>query len=847
MKIKDSLVIFILTLGIAHFTSSIAAEAAPADPNLKLWYRQPAQKWEEALPVGNGRIGAMVFGDPVREHLQLNESTIYAGIPKSTTVVTRRYDLLDRQAELVLQGKYAEAEKLKVEDLPPETNPNKKLPENTSTSSSNSFFTNQPPTVPAHTRVAYQPLGDLYLHFQAGEEVEKEYLRELDLNDGIAKVNFRVGKAKFTREIFSSNPDQVLVVRLTSDQPNALNFDLSMERRTDIKGDVDRYAVSSEYKAIETMKAPSPVTFTPDGPGHAIYKGETEVGGIRFEAHLQVLNEGGECVSTPKGFVIRKANAVSLLLSTATNYRGNNESKQCSEQLSNAAKKSYTELRSSHVNDYQKLFSRVSLDLGSNEMIKLPVDRRLLAVQLDVLRDWNDKSKKILDRDPQLFALYFQYGRYLMIAGSRSNSPLPMNLMGIWNDSLLPPWFGNFTTDINQQMNYWPAGICNLEECREPQLAMLDYLTPSAKNAAKEGYKRRGLVMNGMTLFGLKSWTSRWIDEAGWFAQDYWDHYLFTGDREFLQKRAYPFMKEAALFYLDSFIKHPTKGWLVVAPCFSPENTFLDSSGAECSLSPSPTISIGITRDLFSACIAASKILQIDDDFRKELEEKLAQLPPYQIGKHGQLQEWIEDFEENSPGHRHQSHLFPLYPGHSITKETPELFLAARKSVERRLQYGSGWTGWSRTWLLNCAARLKDGELAHEQLTYLIRKCTFSNLFDTHPRRDGDIAIFQIDGNFGGTAGIAEMLLQSHETDAKGNRLIDLLPALPQKWGTGSMTGLCGRGGFEVDLKWKNGKLESGEIRSLQGNLATLCYAGKSCAINLKSREKMAFTVSQFK
>ena len=815
--------------------SSGSGNVSSPTADLKLWYRQPAQSWEEALPVGNGRIGAMVFGDPLREHLQLNESTIYAGIPKSAVLEPRRYELLARQSALVLEGKYAEAEKLKLDDLPPSKEPQEKISARPPIATSDNPFSNIPPAVPGKTRVAYQPLGDLYLHFSQGTGVESDYRRELDLNEAIACVQFRIGNAHFTREIFSSNPDQVLVVHLECDQPGQLTFDVTMGRRTDVRGDVDRYAVSSEFAMIDSMKTPPATSFTGDGLGKAIFRGQTEPGGISFEAHVQVITEGGELVATPNGIGIRKANAVTLLVSAASIFRGNDAPKQCREQLASAANKTYAALRAAHVADYQQLFTRVSLDLGTNQMLALPTDKRLRAVQLDVLRDWSDKSKKEKDRDPHLFVLYFQYGRYLMISGSRSNSPLPMNLMGIWNDSLMPPWFGNFTTDINQQMNYWPAGPCNLEECREPQLAMLEFLTPSAKYAAQEGYRRRGLVMNGMTPFGLKSYTSRWIDEAGWFAQDFWGHYQFTGDREFLAKRAYPFMKECALFYLDSFVKHPSKGWLVVAPAFSPENTFLDSNGTTCSLSASPTISLGITRDLFGNCIMASKVLNMDADFRKELETKLSQLPPYQVSKDGHLQEWLEDFKENSPGHRHQSHVFPLYPGHSINAETPVMFAAARKAVERRLEYGSGWTGWSRSWLLNCAARLNDGELAHQQLMALIQKYTFPNLFDTHPRRDGDIAIFQIDGNFGGTAGIAEMLLQSQ------NGEIHLLPALPPEWPDGRVKGLRARGGFEVDMEWKNGKLTRAEVRSLAGQSGKVCYQKATVPLALPSGGTIVF------
>ena len=402
---------------------------------MRLWYRQPAQTWEEALPVGNGRIGAMVFGDVVREHLQLNEVTIWTGVAKPAEIPPRARELQAKQRELIFAGKYFEAEKLKATNLPAAVTP---APE------PKPGF---PPEVPSNARIAYQTLGDLFLHLAPGTEVESDYRRELDLDTAIAKVSYRIGKARYSRRVFSSQPDQVLVVRLECDQPGNISFVATLTRPTDVKAHVDRYAVSSEFNAVESMKAPPPTSFLAEGPGRAVFRGQTEEGGLRFEAHLQALAEGGTLETHPDGFAVRRANAVTLLLTAATDYRGNDPAQQCRQQLAAAARKTFAELRTVHIADHQRLFRRVSLDLGTNAMLNLPTDKRLRAVQLNV----KDPRDRKLERDPHLFAMYFQYGRYLMIASSRTNSPLPINLQGLWNDSLMPPWFGNFTSDINQE------------------------------------------------------------------------------------------------------------------------------------------------------------------------------------------------------------------------------------------------------------------------------------------------------------------------------------------------------------------------------------------------------------
>lgn len=781
--------------------STIQAAPVGVRHELMLWYRQPAGRWEEALPVGNGRLGGMVFGGVQRERIGLNESSIWTGKPAAKPFDPRERELLVRQRQLLLEGKLLEAEALNLDaigpkgELPPRVQPE-----------------DGPPAFPNSGRVGYQPLGDLWLHFAPQTQVERDYRRDLDLDSGVASVTYRVGDATFRREVFASFPDQVLVVRLQCDKPGQISFVATMTRPTDVKEHVDRYATGSEFDAVNSMPPPPPTRFLSEKAGHAVFTGQVEQGGVRFRSHLFVQNEGGELVHRDGALEVRSADAVTLLLTAATDYRGADPEALCAARLDAARSQPFDRLRQAHVSDHQSLFRRVELDLGRTNAADLPTDKRLLAMMLDV-RDPRDVKP---ERDPSLFTLYFHYGRYLMIAGSRPGS-LPMALQGIWNDSLLPPWFGGFTSDINQEMNYWPAELCNLSECHEPQFDFLEHLTPAARVAARDGYGARGLVIHGMTVWGTKAYTGKWADAAGWLAQDLWERYAFTQDREFLARRAYPFMKEAALFYVDTLVEHPGRnGWLVTGPGYSPENVFIGTDGKKHELALLPTITLGVIRDLFGNCIEASRELGIDEPFRRELENKLARLAPYQVGRHGQLQEWLDDLPEADPGHRHLSHLLPLHPGRSITPATPELFEAARVAVKRRIDHGSGWTGWSRAWLLNCAARLRDGKLARECLTALLRKCTMPNLFDTHPRRGGDISILQIEGNFGGTAGLAEMLVQSH-TGA-----VHLLPALPEQWAKGSVRGLKARGGFEVAIEWDGGKLANATVTSTAGQPCAL-------------------------
>jgi alpha-L-fucosidase 2 len=729
--------------------------------DMKLWYRQPAQEWVEALPVGNGRLGAMVFGGIQRERIQLNEDSVWSGKPVEQDKPDAAKYLADAR-QLLFEGKYAEAQRLVEEKMM-----GLRLEGGTH---------------------CYQTLGDLELVFEQHSEAS-DYRRELDLDSAIARVSYRVGDATFTREVFSSAVDQAIVVRLACDNPplappkerkGMFTFDVNLSRPSDAN--------------IETVK-----------PDLIVMRGHINNGnGVKFFAQLRVIPEGGKLVATDRGLRVENADAVTLLLVAATNYRGDEPESVCEKQLASAEKKSYTELRQAHIDEHRRVFRRVELNLSASDVVKLPTDERLVALQNG-------------GEDPQLIAQYFQFGRYLLISSSRPGS-MPANLQGLWADGLTPPWNADYHININIQMNYWPAEVCNLAEFHEPFFDLIDALRPRGRITARKTYNCRGFVAHhttdawyftsaiGHPVYGM------WPMGVAWCCQHLWEHYAFGGDREFLAKRAYPIMKEAAEFFVDYLVEHPKTGYLVSGPSTSPENRFRTANGEVACLTMGCTMDHQIIYDLFTNCIETSKILGIDESFRKKLENMRSRLAPMKIGSDGRLMEWPEEFEEPEPGHRHMSHLFGLHPGKQITlRGTPELAEAVRKTIDCRLVHGGGHTGWSRAWIINFFARLEDSEKAYENVLALLRKSTLPNLFDNHPP-------FQIDGNFGGCAGIAEMLLQSSPPYTGGKEggagEIHFLPALPGAWPDGYFRGLRARGGLEVDLTWREGRATSAMLKA---------------------------------
>ena len=754
--------------GLRKEPAELRGEAPPPTTPLTLWYRQPAGYWVEALPLGNGRLGAMVFGGVVHERLQLNEDTIWDGYPRDVSNPDS-LKALPEIRKLLFDSKNDEATKLAGQTM-----------------------MGKPSGV--HS---YQPLGDLLLEFPEVAAVTN-YRRTLDLGTGIATVTYEADGAKYTREIFTSEADDVLIVRLSCDKPGKINLTATLARDKDAK-------VTSENQGLVLH-----------GQIRSLDESKTNRGVI-FEAHLVAWNTGGKLSSADGKMTLEGADSTILLLRAATDYhdkkidftlqkiktamRFAGPHKYGGQATTTTNDQQYDILRAAHVAAHQWLFNRVDLNLGSagDDVEKLPTDERLMRV----------RSGKA---DPGFAALYFQYGRYLLMSCSRPGG-MPANLQGLWSWQMNAPWNADYHTNINIQMNYWPAEMCNLAECHEPLFDLMDSLVKPGEQTAKVQYGAGGWVVHHLTdPFGFTApadWTQGiWPMGAAWLAQDPYEHYLFSGDKEVLGKRAYPLMKGAARFILDTLVvapeNTPVPGKLVTSPSVSPENTFIKADGKKAQFTYGVTMDLEIVHDLLTNCIEASTILNTDPEFRAECEKALKNLAPLQISKKdGRLQEWIEDYKDAEPQHRHVSHLFALHPGREITvATTPELAAAARKTLEAR---GDGGTGWSMAWKVNFWARLHDGDHAHLMLSNLLSKGTLPNMFDTH-------SPFQIDGNFGGTSGLAEMLLQSHARLPNGNFIIDLLPALPKAWPTGYIHGLRARGNVTVDLTWKDGGLAEARL-----------------------------------
>ena len=780
-----------LILGGTLLISGCTGNAAE-DKETTLWYRQPAADWNEALPIGNGRIGAMVFGQTWHETLQLNEESLWAGQPQDGNADAAAY--LPQIQQKLLDGEIAEADAMAEQYL--KSNP---------------------------MRIrSYQSFGELHIDYEGRTESVSEYERNLNLMTGIASTTFSSQGIQYTREVFASAPDNLLIVHLKANQKKALTFKISYERKQDAIVEADGQNVLLIQGQIVDKE-----------DGNCCEAGPH----MKFTGKVKAINLGGSITSKGNELCVDKADEVILLVAMNTDYNMSklcfdhsiNPVEKCNEQLKAVEGSSYKKLLSRHINEHQSLMRRVTLHLGDPAMADFPTDERLAKVKEGA-------------SDPALAALYFQFGRYLLAGSSRAPGVLPANLQGIWCQDMEAAWNSDYHTNINIQMNYWPAEVCNLSETVLPFSNWIHAIRVPGRVTASKTFGAKGWTVNHVSdPFGHTSISDgvSWgtFPIAGpWLTLHLWEHYRFTQDIEYLRKNAYPAMKEAAQFLL-SFMVKDKNGHLVTAPSNSPENAYRLPNGKIYRLTYGATMDIEIAIELFRSCLEAASIVKDNSEFVSQVKEAIAQLPPIRVGqRYGTIQEWIEDYEEVEPGHRHVSHLFGLYPGTTITPQNSELFSAARRTIERRRKYNEdpqtrqgSYTGWSRAWMINFYARLMDGEEAGANVNALLGKSTQNNLFDTHPP-------FQIDGNFGGTAGIAEMLLQSHAGE------IHLLPALPSNWKNGEVKGLRARGGYTVSIRWENGILQEAVILPDNSGTCSIRYGETVKQITFKAGKAMKLT-----
>ncbi len=778
-------VLIILTalfLGIVVLCSSCTPNKEVEKSNL-LWYAQPASKWMEAIPVGNGRLGAMVFGDPNHERIQLNEDSMWSGGPDWGDVKGNPEDLEEIRT-LLKNGEHHKADQLIVERFSYKT-----------------------------VKRSHQTMGDLWIDFHQEKKISN-YTRALDLENALVSITYSANGDQYSEKVFASAEDDVLVVELSTTATKGMNFDLKLNRPKD-KGhqtvtlsnpsskEITMLGMVTQYGGVKDSK-PFPIDY-----------------GVKFETRLIVKNSSGSVVAKDGVLTLKGVKKALIYIVCNTSFYQENYQNKNTETLDSLSSMSFDNLLKRHTKDYQKLYKRVTVDFGGNALDTLAIDTRLKRI-----REGGE--------DPDLAAKLFQFGRYLLIASSRQGTN-PANLQGLWNNHIEAPWNADYHLNVNLQMNYWPAEVTNLSELHQPFFDLIDRAIVRGKTTAKLQYGiERGAVLHHTTDLWATAWMraeqpywGSWVHGGGWSAQHYWEHYKYTQDLVFLEKRAYPAMKSFAAFYLDWLVKDEDSNTWVSTPETSPENSFLSGDGKSAAVSFGSAMGHQIIAEVFDNVLEAAKVLGIDDAFIAEVIKKRKTLHPgVVVGEDGRILEWNKPYLEPEKGHRHMSHLYALHPGNEIVASNTTAFEAAKKTIAYRLQYGGAGTGWSRAWMINLNARLFDEESAEKNIRKFMQISVADNMFDEHPP-------FQIDGNFGFTAGIAELLMQSHEG------FIRILPTLPKNWATGKIAGLKARGNIEIDMEWKEGQLVRMALFSEKDITSTIKYKDIQVIVELVGNKKI--------
>jgi len=781
-QLLKTLVFLLIGITLVSILGSCGENKEADTHPLKLWYTQPAENWNEALPLGNGRLGVMVFGNTSNERIQLNDDSLWPGPSDDWGNPEGTKEDLEKLRALLFDQKIVEADAMFVEKFSQKG-----------------------------IRRSHQTMGDLLFDFK--HQNISAYRRELDINNAISTVSFKSNGKLITEKVFVSAPHRAIMIEFTSEAEEGLNGKVRLTRPDD-----NGHTTITTETINDLLIMQGEVT---QHGGMFQSKAYPILNGVKFETCLQIQNEGGEVVSGDNYLELKNVKKAIFYLVSNSSYYFDDFKNQNKIDLTAIQDLSFEDILSAHIEDYQSLFSRVALKLNGNALDSLPTDARLQRI----------KDGRI---DLDMEALLFQYGRYLLISSSRPGTN-PANLQGLWNDRIEAPWNADYHLNINLQMNYWLADLTNLSELNKPLFKYVDRLLENGKETARTNFGCEGAYLPHATDLWAPTWIraarTYWgcsLGAGGWMAQHYWQHYEFTKDVDFLENQAFPAIQEVAKFYSDWIIEDPRDGTLISTPSTSPENRYITAEQDTVASCLGSAMDQQVITEVFTNYIKACEVLQIENDFLEKVKQQLKQLRPgFIIGEDGRILEWDREYLEREPGHRHMSHLYGFHPGTSVTKSgTPEVFEAVRKTLDYRLANGGAGTGWSRAWLINCSARLMDGPMAHEHIQLLLKKSINDNLFDMHPP-------FQIDGNFGYTAGVAEMLLQSHEENT-----IRLLPALPPLWKDGSIDGLRARGGFVVDMEWALGDLTLVRISSAKGGSCKVNYGGEVKELELKAGEE---------